>query len=372
MKKFDEDDGVWRTIGGRRIFIENGQSLSDAMKKSGKFKRTEINKDKYNEKETKTEETKKGKKSDSYAETPEEFEERMKDRKVKVFEYDPERTDAGVDPRTTDWHMLASKDEKEREKWIKEKEEYKEREPSYYLEKQKDGSFKRLEPSEVKKEKSNKEYELYKSSKEYPEKIDDTTRLVTNWKELEDKYGEKYKKEKQGDFTGKENKNIVRDLKNKNYDYRKDDSNYRTQYFINAEKEKEKKDETKKEENEHNKKMLKEMERRLSKKDLSDDQREKIENRASKYESAINEYESNKETKQKGGFYTKKDGTKEYDPHKGTEYEIKYDSVEDAMKDPNSAMNKYIREQNEKKAYKKYLKLHPESEMSFEEFKKQK
>ena len=37
-EKFNEEDGVWRTIGGRRVFIRNGQSLSDAMKQSGKFK----------------------------------------------------------------------------------------------------------------------------------------------------------------------------------------------------------------------------------------------------------------------------------------------------------------------------------------------
>ena len=37
-KKKEELDGVWRTIGGRRVFIKNGQSLSDAMKESGKFK----------------------------------------------------------------------------------------------------------------------------------------------------------------------------------------------------------------------------------------------------------------------------------------------------------------------------------------------
>lgn len=30
--------GVWRTIGGRRVFIKTGQSLSQAMKASGKFK----------------------------------------------------------------------------------------------------------------------------------------------------------------------------------------------------------------------------------------------------------------------------------------------------------------------------------------------
>lgn len=37
-EKFNEEDGIWRTIGGRRVFIKNGQSLSDAMKESGKFK----------------------------------------------------------------------------------------------------------------------------------------------------------------------------------------------------------------------------------------------------------------------------------------------------------------------------------------------
>lgn len=38
MAKDDEKDGVWRTVGGRRIFIRNGESLTDAMKNSGKFK----------------------------------------------------------------------------------------------------------------------------------------------------------------------------------------------------------------------------------------------------------------------------------------------------------------------------------------------
>lgn len=37
-KKYDSEDGVWRTIGGRRVFIRTGQSLSSAMKESGKFK----------------------------------------------------------------------------------------------------------------------------------------------------------------------------------------------------------------------------------------------------------------------------------------------------------------------------------------------
>ena len=33
------EDGVWRTVGGRKIFIRDGQALSDAMKASGKFKK---------------------------------------------------------------------------------------------------------------------------------------------------------------------------------------------------------------------------------------------------------------------------------------------------------------------------------------------
>lgn len=34
--------GVWRTVGGRRIFIKDGEDLETAMKKSGKFGKKEI------------------------------------------------------------------------------------------------------------------------------------------------------------------------------------------------------------------------------------------------------------------------------------------------------------------------------------------
>lgn len=37
-KEKNFEDGVWRTVGGRRIFIRNGQGLSEAMIASGKFK----------------------------------------------------------------------------------------------------------------------------------------------------------------------------------------------------------------------------------------------------------------------------------------------------------------------------------------------
>ena len=43
-------------------------------------------------------------------------------------------------------------------------------------------------------------------------------------------------------------------------------------------------------------------------------------------------------------FYTRKDGTREYDPYKGTRFEKKYDSVEEALNDPNHPTRKYIDE----------------------------
>ena len=48
MAKYDDNDGVWRTIGGRRVFIRKGQSLASAMQESGKFKspRTAYKRDK--------------------------------------------------------------------------------------------------------------------------------------------------------------------------------------------------------------------------------------------------------------------------------------------------------------------------------------
>lgn len=35
----DDIGGIWRTVGGRRIFIKKGQDLATAMKESGKFSR---------------------------------------------------------------------------------------------------------------------------------------------------------------------------------------------------------------------------------------------------------------------------------------------------------------------------------------------
>jgi hypothetical protein len=36
------EGGVWKTVGGRRIFIKDGQELASAMKESGKFPKASI------------------------------------------------------------------------------------------------------------------------------------------------------------------------------------------------------------------------------------------------------------------------------------------------------------------------------------------
>ena len=68
-------------------------------------------------------------------------------------------------------------------------------------------------------------------------------------------------------------------------------------------------------------------------------------------------------------FYTKKDGTKIYDPYKGTPYERKYESLKDDIDDKDSKLNQYINEKIRRKAYQKYLKEHPASKITFENFK---
>lgn len=37
LQEFNGKKGVWRTIGGRRVFIAEGQNINEAMKESGKF-----------------------------------------------------------------------------------------------------------------------------------------------------------------------------------------------------------------------------------------------------------------------------------------------------------------------------------------------
>lgn len=147
MKKKDYENGIWRTIGGRRVFIRKGQDLSSAMKESGKFKT------KMNEKAVKgvREEDLK----DQYIESL---------NNVSKMEYNGEITRDEYDEAIKNINK-----------------EYKNRkmEDKFYT--RKDGT---------------KEYELYKRAKENPDSIDPMTENSTDWEALDKKYSDRYEKER--------------------------------------------------------------------------------------------------------------------------------------------------------------------------------
>ena len=192
-KKYDSSEGIWRTIGGRRVFIKTGQSLSDAMKDSGKFKT------KMNEKAVK-------------GAREEDLKEQYKDslNNVSKMEYNGEITKEEYDKAVKDINKA----------YIGKRNEYLKGERTY---------------EQVDKEWTDLAKKMEKDYDEFG---------TTNWQD----------------------------------------------------------------------------EKRLNQLSLERDTL------------------SIKDDK----FYTRKDGTKEYDPYKGTRFEKKYDSVEDALNDPNHPTRKYI------------------------------
>lgn len=111
MAKYDESDGVWRTVGGRRIFIRDGQSLSDAMKASGKFGKKQKNRyEELKEKQGKGE-------IESYSKEDYELRDLQFDKKIKEGLITKE--DAEYEKAKQAWH----KDEISREEFDKIREE---------------------------------------------------------------------------------------------------------------------------------------------------------------------------------------------------------------------------------------------------------
>lgn len=82
-----EENGVWRTVGGRRIFIKEGQDLASAMKESGKFPK--------NKKSLKTEEVQNQieKMIKQNSELKKQLEEKQKQLNIKESEYLKERAE---------------------------------------------------------------------------------------------------------------------------------------------------------------------------------------------------------------------------------------------------------------------------------------
>lgn len=152
-KKENEQEGVWRTIGGRRVFIRNGQSLSDAMKESGKFKKaSDVSRNEYHTLK------------DEFA---------LEDKIKEKIKKDPEYKNLDYDKETYELDRRL--------------------EARYNSTEAKDLSG--LEGKHIDKD-QNKEYELYKQAKTNPDSIDPMTENSTDWEALDKKYGSRYKTER--------------------------------------------------------------------------------------------------------------------------------------------------------------------------------
>lgn len=147
VKKKEELDGVWRTIGGRRVFIRKGQDLSSAMKESGKFKTSLEGKHINNEQQLSD-------KDDNISNLIEKNRQRDKENWEKGISYSDYSLDKAIEKKTN-------------------------------------GKYKSYDEME-----SRKEYELYKRAKENPDSIDPMTENSTDWEALDKKYSGRYEKER--------------------------------------------------------------------------------------------------------------------------------------------------------------------------------
>ena len=159
FKRYASDDdsagGVWRTIGGRRIFIKDGQDLASAMKESGKFSN-----------------------SNRIVNGMKKLEAR-KNEKGTYIEDLINQYNNNIEAGKTNYKSYQSlkKEIAERRKLLK---------------------------------KDNEEYKLYKRAIENPDSIDPMTEWSTDWEALDKKYNQKNETEKY--YSKMSEKDIVNDL----------------------------------------------------------------------------------------------------------------------------------------------------------------
>lgn len=170
-KKKEDLGGVWRTVGGRRIFIKDGQDLYEAMNDSGKFTNLK-----------RTNKTRQGVKEIDY------IGQDGKKHKMDSYEY-PEDRDG--------YHKyLTEKYGTYKEEEIKDK---------YGR-----TDYKKLRKEFYESQKEKHEYELYKRARQDENSIDPMTENSTDWEELDRKYKDRYEKEQSSTKENKKNDDFVK------------------------------------------------------------------------------------------------------------------------------------------------------------------
>ncbi len=188
-KNYDDIGGVWRTVGGRHIFIKDGQDLASAMKESGKFKKQKTTTDSEEQKRF-------------------ELNQKLKEAQEKVDKLDEELAEYEED------EMMAGSPAHDELRW-----KYEDAKEEYYKIK---NELRQMQ----KTSNENAEYNLYKQARENEGSISPMAEWSTDWEALDEKYRDRYEKEQKGikeiSYIGQDNKMH----KMNSYDYPKERDNY--------------------------------------------------------------------------------------------------------------------------------------------------
>lgn len=177
-KNYDDIGGVWRTVGGRHIFIKDGQDLASAMKESGKFKKQKITTDSEEQKRS-------------------ELNQKLKEAQEKVDKLDEELAEYEED------EMMAGSPAHDELRW-----KYEDAKEEYYKIK---NELRQMQ----KTSNENAEYNLYKQARENEDSISPMAEWSTDWETLDEKYRDRYEKEQSGyktylkDTQGTNNEELI-------------------------------------------------------------------------------------------------------------------------------------------------------------------
>lgn len=208
-KNYDDIGGVWRTVGGRHIFIKDGQDLASAMKESGKFKKQKITTDSEEQKRS-------------------ELNQKLKEAQEKVDKLDEELAEYEEDEMMAGspahdelrWKYEDAKEEyykiKNELRQLQNKDAYTNNEDKRPIPDERGG---RIDPRTGErffgKTKAEEEYELYKRARQDESSIDPMTENSTDWEALDEKYKDRYEKEQSGyktylkDTQGTNNEELI-------------------------------------------------------------------------------------------------------------------------------------------------------------------
>lgn len=396
----NNEDGVWRTIGGRRVFIRNGQSLSDAMIQSGKFKNLRSDYRKAKEEENKPKRLEDELLEQTYKKSLEEAEKRG----MSYKEYVDQKAKEGVEKQGGLKPIDPNNAKDEASKILSNEEQDR-------IEKYSGVSFSADKQDILDRFSADYGYDENKSRLENlrgqidymrnpNETINQTAqRLVEGGDFLiynedvkeylkdrgikfnDDNFFDVYKKEMADNIEQIYNTKEPKEFKSGNpMSY--EEYSKKINEITSSPSYKEKMDKAVNELNEkygYNKvETYPRAEGGTKFKDLGlevSDEKAFSDYLRDKYgtdDFRIINYDNKDGAKKIYNEYLKQETinkeNKKYPDYANKGYGVKYYSVEDAIKDPNSAMNNYIRN----KAYKNYMKQHPNSKMTLDDFLKKK